>query len=387
MIKRRLTRLLARRLKEFPAVALLGPRQSGKTTLAKTFPGDYFDLEQSEDQLRLDLNWESLVRARRLVILDEAQVLPAVFPRIRGAIDANRRQNGRFLLLGSVSPVLMKNVSESLAGRLAICELPPLFLLELEKKCSEDEMWLRGGFPDGGVLKKRNFPVWERDYLALLAQRDLPAWGLPAKPQVTLKFFKMLAACQGQVWNASKIGASLGLSYHTVNHYLDYLQNAYLILCLPSYHANLRKRLVKSPKIFWRDTGLLHSLWGVSGIQALLAQPGVGASWEGWCINQILAALKTAGEAFDASFFRTSDGREIDLVLKFRKGLWAFEFKLTSSPGPEDMKRLHDTGNLIGVDRCVLVSRSGKIEVNPGLVSTNMRGCLKIILDAKYSID
>ena len=381
MIKRRLTRQLSDRLKQFPAVALLGPRQSGKTTLAKTLSSHYFDLEQPEDQLRLDLRWEALSHSNELIILDEAQVLPGIFPRIRGAIDRKRKQNGRFLLLGSVAPGLMKNVSESLAGRLAICELHPFLLGEVGKKFDADEMWLRGGFPDGGILKKKNFPVWEKDYLDLLAQRDLPAWGLAAKPQTTFRFFKMLAACHGQIWNASKIGASLGLSYHTVDHYLEYLQNAYLILSLASYHANVRKRLVKSPKIFWRDSGLLHALLGASGMESLLSQPWVGASWEGWCINQILAALKTKGKDFEAYFFRTADGHEIDLVLKLPKGLWAFEFKLTSAPGAEDMKRLNVVADLIRADKRFLVSKSHRPIAGSEFISTNIRHCLEIILD------
>lgn len=381
MIKRRLTRQLLDRLKQFPAVALLGPRQSGKTTLARTLSRHYFDLEQAEDQLKLDLQWDSLIRSRELIILDEAQVLPDIFPRLRGAIDARRKQNGRFLLLGSVAPGLMKNVSESLAGRLAVCELYPLLLKELEGKHSEDELWLSGGFPDGGILKKKNFPMWEKDYLALLAQRDLPAWGLAAKSQTTLRFFKMLAACHGQIWNASKIGASLGLNYHTVNHYLDYLENAYLILALAPYHTNIRKRLVKSPKIFWRDSGLLHALLEVQNKEMLLSQPWVGASWEGWCINQILATLKTAGEDFDAYFFRTNDGYEIDLVLKFSKGLWAFEFKLTSAPGAEDMKRLNAAADLIKAEKRLLISKSARSAASSEFISTNIRHCLELILD------
>lgn len=379
MVKRLLRRQVLDRLRQFPAVALLGPRQSGKTTLAKTLPSRYFDLEQSEDQLRLDLQWDSLIRSGERVILDEAQVLPGIFPRIRGAIDAKRKQNGRFLLLGSVAPGLMRNVSESLAGRLAICELHPLLLPEIGKGCDADDLWLRGGFPDGGILKKKNFPVWEKDYLALLAQRDLPAWGLAAKPQTTLRFFKILAACHGQIWNASKIGASLGLSYHTVNHYLEYLQNAYLILSLAPYHANIRKRLVKSPKIFWQDSGLLHALLGVSGMEPLLSQPWVGVSWEGWCINQILAALKARGKDFEAYFFRTNDGHEIDLVLKFPNRLWALEFKLTSAPGREDAGRLNATADLIGADKRLLVSKTERPMLSSEFVSTNIQHCLEII--------
>ena len=275
----------------------------------------------------------------------------------------------------------MKNVSESLAGRLAVCELHPLLLVELGKKYSEDELWLRGGFPDGGILKRKNFPLWEKNYLALLAQRDLPAWGLSANPQTTLRFFKMLAASHGQIWNASKIGASLGLSYHTVNHYLDYLQNTYLILSLPPYSANIRKRLVKSPKIFWRDSGLVHALLGISDREELLSQPWIGASWEGWCINQILATLKTTGRDFEAYFVRTNDGHEIDLVLKFSKGLWAFEFKLTSSPGVEDMNRLGAIAGLIKADKRILVSKSIKSEIGSKSISTNLHHSLEIILE------
>lgn len=380
MIKRLLSSLLRERLKRFPAVALLGPRQAGKTTLAKTLSALYYDLEQSEEQLRLDLNWNSVVRSRQLVVLDEAQAMPAIFPRIRSAIDSDRKRHGRFLLLGSVAPALAKNVSESLAGRLAICELGPLTLKEFKENFDEDNLWLRGGFPDGGILRKKNFPSWQNDYLTLLAQRDLPAWGLPAKPQTTMRFFKMLAASHGQIWNASQIGSSMGLSYHTVNHYLDYLQNAYLIFVLRPFHANVRKRLVKSPKIFWRDSGLLHALLGVGTMKKLLVEPWVGTSWEGWAMNQIILTLQTRGEPFDAYFFGTSEGYEIDLVLEFSKGRWAFEFKLTSTPSPEDMKRLNKAADLIKADKRILISRTNKFEGDSKFISTNIRQCLKQVL-------
>lgn len=380
MFKRLLTRQIKEKLSRFPAVALLGPRQSGKTTLAKTLSSTYFDLEQQTDQLKLDLQWDNLVQGTDLTVLDEAQVMPGIFPKIRGAVDQNRKRSGRFLLLGSVSPALMRNVSESLAGRLAICELQPFILSEIGKKRTGDELWLRGGFPDGGILKKKDYPDWENDYLTLLAERDLPAWGLPAKPQMTKRFFKMLAAYHGQIWNASTVSGSLGLSYHTVNHYLEYLQNAYLVLLLPPYHANIRKRLIKSPKIFWRDSGLLHALLNIPDRETLLSQPWVGASWEGWCINQILGALKTVGENYDAYFFRSSDGYEIDLVLKFSKGLWAFEFKLTGSPTLEDVKRLNIAADLIRADQRILITRTSYPEAGAKFLSTNIRGGLKRLL-------
>ena len=379
MIQRLISPWVQKRLRAFPAVALLGPRQSGKTTLAKKISSVYYDLEQPEEQLRLDLDWDRLIRSNALIALDEAQAMPGIFPRIRGAIDARRKKNGRFLLLGSVAPSLMKNVSESLAGRLAICELSPILLAELKRDAGVADAWLRGGFPDGGILKKNQYPRWQNDYLALLAQRDLPAWGLSAKPQLTLRLFKMLAASHGQLWNASHISASLGISYHTVNHHLDYLENAYLILILKPYFPNTRKRLVKSPKVYWKDSGLLHSLMGVRSAKHLLEQPWAGASWEGWVINQIVSTLQALGEVFEAHFFRTSDGHEIDLVIDFSKGRWAFEIKLTSAPSSRDMERLNAAADLIHADKRLLISQNRTVFSNGRATSANIRHCLELI--------
>ena len=225
-MKRRLAAAVLRaRLARFPAAALLGPRQCGKTTLGRSFSRRYYDAEQPADRIRLDLDWEAVAAGRELVVIDEAQSWPELFPRLRAAIDADRRRNGRFLLLGSVSPALMREVSESLAGRLARVELTPFLLGELDQTARK-HLWLTGGFPDGGVLRRARFPAWQRDYLALMAQRDLPAWGLAARPQVTDRLLHMLATVNGQPWNASALGQSLGLSYHTVNGYLDYLEGA-----------------------------------------------------------------------------------------------------------------------------------------------------------------
>ena len=213
--------------------------------------------------MRLDLEWDRVTASPELVVLDEAQAWPEIFARLRGAIDEDRGRNGRFLLLGSVLPSLMRQVSESLAGRMALVELTPLTLSEFQDEDQRERRWLFGGYADGGVLPGRDYPVWQLDYLDLLAQRDLPNWGLPARAQITGRLLRMLAVAHGQEWNASSIGKSLALSYHTVNGYLDYLEGAFLIRRLPAIHANIRKRLVKRPKVMWRDSGLLHALLNV----------------------------------------------------------------------------------------------------------------------------
>ena len=348
--------LLPGRLASYPAVALVGPRQCGKTTLARSLGGRYYDLEQETDRLRLDLEWADVAASDSLVILDEVQESPEVFALLRGAIDADRRRNGRFLLLGSVAPALMMRASESLAGRLSVVELTPLSFAELDAD-GRERLWLQGGYPDGGVLGEGGFPDWQHDYLNLLAQRDLPSWGLPARPPTTQRLFRMLAASHGQQWNASKLGRGLGLSYHTVNDYLDYLEQAFLVRRLPAYHANVRKQLVKRPKVYWRDSGLLHALMGVAGFEELLRQPWVGASWEGHVIGEILTALQQAGRRFEAWHMRTTDGRELDLVLKVGSDLWAVEVKLTTRPGAADMARLEESADLIGADRRFLLTR------------------------------
>jgi uncharacterized protein len=379
MIKRRLQKLISGRLHSFPAVALLGPRQVGKTTLAKNLSRQYFDLELEEEKLRLDIQWNQLIQSKETIVLDEAQNFPEIFPRVRSAIDQDRKRMGRFLILGSVSPGLMKEVSEFLTGRIALCELSPFSVLELKQQQDED-LWLKGGYPDGGILKARNFPVWQRSYLDLLAMRDLPAWGLPARPQVTRRFFRMLAASHGSIWNASQIGKSLGLTYHTVNTYLDFLEQAYLIRKLPPYFTNIKKRLVKSPKIYFRDSGLLHSLMNASRKDELLVQPWVGASWEGWVIEQILIFLNMENINFDGPYyFRTNDGNEIDLIFITDRTIFTLEIKLSSSPARDDMERLRKAADLIGKCQKVLISKTTHPTESTGLLSTNLRGFLQYL--------
>ena len=380
MLQRQIAALVSARLRAFPAVVVVGPRQCGKTTFAKSLlprrQGErrarYFDLEQPEERVRLDVSWAEVMSDDEVVVFDEAQADPSLFPRLRGAIDQRRSRKGRFLLLGSVAPALMTRVSESLAGRLSVVEMGPLSFLELPGGAARERLWLTGGFPDGGVRSPRAFPQWQRDYLMLLAQRDLPAWGLPSTPQTTERFFRMLAAVHGQAWNASGLGRSLGLTYHTVNAYLDRLEGAFLIRRLPSFHANIGKRLVKAPKVYWRDSGLLHALLGVRTVDDLLAQPWVGASWEGFVIEQVIAARMQRGEPPNAHFFRTSDGREIDLLIDVDGQRWAIEVKLTSSPSEADLRALDQTADLVAADRRILISRVADVADGGRRVSANL---------------
>ena len=357
MIARTQSRLLQQRLAQFPAVTLVGPRQCGKTTLARTLARRYFNLEAPEERTQLDARWEEVIAGDGPVVFDEAQHWPELFRRLRGAIDERRKQNGRFILLGSVAPSLMRDVGESLAGRMAVLELAPFHLGEVDNL---DRLWRCGGFPDGGVLGGEAYPVWQESYLRAMAERDLPMWGLPAKPMVTQRLFRMVAAEQGAILNLSKLGQSLGLSHHTVNAYLDQLEGAFLIRRLPPFMANLRKRLVKAPRLYWRDSGVLHALLRFPSGDDLLAQPWAGASWEGFVIEQILTARAAGGEGCDAYFFRSHDGFEADLVIESGRVREVIEIKLTSGPTPEDLARLANVGDLIKATQLVLLCRVRK---------------------------
>lgn len=379
MIRRLAKSTIRQALAHYPAATLVGARQCGKTTLAKSFKGRYFDLEQESDRVRLDIEWDALVNGRELVILDEAQGAANIFPRVRRAIDAMRKRNGRFLILGSVAPALMRSVSESLAGRNAIIELSPFLVGELATSAMRERLWLTGGFPDGGVVRSAAFPDWCAHYVRLLTERDLPAMGIPSTPQATHRLVRMLAVMNGQSWNASEIGRSMGLNYQTVAKYLDFIEGAFLVRRLPSFHANLRKRLVKAPKILWRDTGLLHALLGINSKDALYSHPSVGASWEAFVVNQVLGTLSARGVAHDAHYFRTSDGYEVDLVLEFGRERWAIEIKLTSDPTRRAFERLESCASMIKATRSVLVSRVANDAVSGVRLSCGIDQLLKEI--------
>ena len=357
MLRRASAPLLRSTLRRFPAATIVGPRQCGKTTLAREIGGEYFDLEQESDRVRLDLEWTRLIAGRTRVILDEAQTYPAVFPRLRAAIDADRSRNGRFILLGSVSPALMHSVSESLAGRMAVIELTPFLWTELTARPMRSRLWLMGGFPDGGVRRPASFPQWANSYLRLITERDLPALGIPCKPQVTQKLLRMMAALNGQQWNASELGRSMGVNYQTVTRYVDFIEGAFLLRRLPAFHVNLSKRLVKAPKIHWCDTGLLHATLGIDSDDALRHHPAVGASWESFVVEQALGTLAALGVPHSAVHFRTGDGYKLDLVIESGRERWAIDIKLTSDPSPHDLARLEKCASMVSATRAILVSQ------------------------------
>ena len=340
MKKRDLEPILHASLRRFPVVALVDPRQVGKTTLARTvarkFDGAvYLDLERPSDAARLsdpELYLEPL--AKRLVILDEIQRRPELFPVLRSLVDA-RRANGRFLILGSASPDLSRQSSESLAGRIVYHELAPFSAHETATGTREKQMalWNRGGFP-GAFLAPTNARslAWREAFIDTHLQRDLPALGVRIPATAMRRFWEMLAHFHGQLWNASKIAASLGVTAPTTKHYLDTLEDTFMIRQLPPFAGNLKKRLVKSPKVYLRDSGLLHALLRIGSTDELLGHPIAGASWEGWVIEQALAA---SGTNTGASFFRTAAGAEIDLVLEKPRGRRiAIEIKLSTAPKP-----------------------------------------------------
>jgi uncharacterized protein len=330
--------LLRRRLEQFPAVALLGPRQVGKTTLAlqlaATTPSLYLDLEASADLARISEPSLFLQRhADKLVILDEVQRLPGLFAELRGLIDAGRRQgqaNGRFLLLGSASVELIRQSSESLAGRIAFLELGGLHALELGADAL-DKLWIRGGFP-GSTLAATDgdSAEWRRQFIRTYLERDIPQLG-PRLPAETLRrFWTMLAHGQGSLLNAAELGRSLGVDSKTVGRYLDLLVDLLLVRRLPPLLANVGKRLVRSPKVLVRDSGLVHTLLGLGDADAVLGHPVAGASWEGFVIETLLAV---APQGCQGWFYRTAAGAEIDLVLEWSpQRRWAIEVKRSLSP-------------------------------------------------------
>lgn len=338
MINRRALLRLRGLLGRFPAVVLLGPRQVGKTTLAKACLADsggiYLDLESQRDIRKLSDPEDYLSqRESHLVVLDEIQRVPDLFPSLRSLIDDGRTRGfraGRFLLLGSASLELIQQSSETLAGRIAYLELHPLDATEIGSAPVE-RLWLRGGFPDSFLAATDALSSEYRDFLIRsYLERDLPLFGSRLASGKLRNLWTMLAHAQGGVANISALARNLEIDGRTMNAHLDLLENLLLVRKLKPWHANAGKRLVKSPKLYIRDSGLVHELLGIDTLETLAGHPVVGSSWEGFVIENLLACAPARTEAY---FYRTSAGAEVDLVLKFRTGeVWAVEIKRGLSP-------------------------------------------------------
>lgn len=320
------------------AVGLLGPRQVGKTTLAREIaakrPSVYLDLERADTRTRLSNPEQYLAeQAGKLVILDEIQQMPDVFRSLRGLIDEGRRSErgeGQFLVLGSASLDLLKQSSESLAGRITYVELGPLCIDEVDH-ASGDRLWLRGGFPKSFLAESDDESMaWRQDFIRTYLERDVPLLG-PRIPAETLRrFWTMLAHTQGSLMQGSRIASSLGVSGQSVMRYLDLMVDLLLVRRLPPWSGNVGKRLVRAPKTYVRDSGLAHALLGLHSLDQLLSHPVAGASWEGMAIETILAAAPRETESY---FYRTATGAEVDLLLEMPGGaLWAIEIKRTTAP-------------------------------------------------------
>ncbi len=338
MIKRRIHDKLVESIDHSPAVGLLGPRQVGKTTLAlemgATRPSLYLDLESPTDRAKLaDAGRYLAEHEDKLVILDEVHRAPEIFQILRGLIDQGRRRGkvgGRFLLLGSASVELLKQSGESLAGRISYLELTPFDATEVDGE-RMDRLWIRGGFPASFLAANDRISLdWREDFIRTYLERDVPQFGSRIPAETLRRFWTMLAHHQAGMHNAATLAQGLGVDGKTVARYLDLLVDLLLVRRLPPWHRNVGKRLVKSPKVFVRDSGLVHALLGLGNKEQLLGHPVVGPSWESFVLETLLVL---APRGTEANFYRTAAGAEIDLVLTLPGGkLWAVEIKRSSAP-------------------------------------------------------
>jgi predicted AAA+ superfamily ATPase len=336
---------MQRALDKVPVVALIGPRQVGKTTLALSFaekaskPCTYLDLELDSDFNKLT-DAEAYLRRfqNELLIIDEVQRKPDLFPLLRGLVDKRKRKGekaGHFLLLGSASRDVLQHASETLAGRIRYLELPPFTVRELAKEAPAhfdlDTLWFRGGFPDSYLAEDDAASWdWRSDFITTYLERDIPQMGVNIPAARFRRFWTMLAHYHGQQVVLSTLARSMELSHTTIRHYLDLLTDFFMIRQLPPWSGNIKKRLVKTPKIYLRDTGVLHRLLQISSFEGLMGNPIVGASWEGFAIEQILNQLD---DRWSYSYYRTHTQVEIDLVLETpRREIWAVEVKRASAP-------------------------------------------------------
>ena len=339
-----------------PICAILGPHQVGKATLAKLFARDYFsdnmaffDLENPEDLARLEEPLLTLSRLTdRLIIIDEVQRKPDLFPILRVLADAPEK-NQKFLILGSASRDLLRQSSESLAGRIGYLELTPFSLSEVKQS---EKLWLRGGFPRSFLAQTDAASyAWRKGYLITFLETDIPALGFSIPPEHLRRFWLMLAHYHGQIFNASELGRSLGISGHTVRSYLDILAGTFMVRILTPWFENLNKRQVKSPKIYLRDSGILHALVGIQDDEQLHIYPKLGAFWEGFAMEEVIRSFGAPKE--DCYFWATQADAELDLLLLQNGKRLGFEFKYTDAPRPT--KSIHIAYNDLKLDHVTIL--------------------------------
>lgn len=345
---------IVKRLHANPAVVLLGARQVGKSTLAEMIIGQfpdamYLDLERLSDLNKL-ADAEAFFQQfqNRMICLDEIQRAPELFAVLRSVIDHNKR-NGQFLLLGSASRELIKQSSESLAGRISYLEITPFSRAET-KDMDMNQLWLRGGYPRSLLNNDEASFQWREDYIRTFLERDIPQLGFHIPANTLGRFWRMLAHSHGQVLNATKLAGSMGVSAHTIRKYIDLLEQTFVVRTLQPWSGNTKKRLIKSPKVYIRDSGLLHALLDIESMEQLFAHPVYGTSFEGFIIENLLTQLPR----WQASFYRTSSGAEVDLVLKKAERTVAIEIKASTSPklGKDNWSAL-DT---LQADQCYVVA-------------------------------
>ncbi len=357
-----------------PVTALIGPRQSGKTTLARIFESSWqgkgevyhFDLEYPPDLARLENPQQALERLNGLVIIDEIQRRPNLFPFLRVLADRQPLPS-RFLVLGSASGHLLKQSSESLAGRISFIELPGFGIDEVPNDQIE-QLWLRGGFPRSFLAEDNSSSYnWREQFIQTFLERDIPNTGSRISPVQLQRFWQMAAHYHAQVWNHSEIARSLGQSDKTMRTYLDLLTETFMVRQLPPWFENVGKRIVKSPKFYLRDSGLLHTLLGISKREEIERHPKLGASWEGFALEQVIRLSQQGRKAF---FWATHSGAELDLLLSIKGCRWGFEFKYTDAP--RLTRSLHIAFENLKLDRLVVVypgkrtySLDTKIDVYP----------------------
>ena len=390
MISRLLGKKIQEALTRSPAIALTGPRQVGKTTLAFAViddtPSLYLDLENRVDlQKARDIETLHAENRKNLIILDEVQRLPEIFPPIRGLIDQERRKGnkaGQFLFLGSASMTLLKQSSESLAGRISYLELFPINLLEYGENDPEkmNRLWLRGGFPESLLADSDETSLaWRIDFIRTYLERDIPQLG-PRIPATTLeRFWTMLAHNQGGILNASNLARGLEVSSPTVGNYLDLMVDLLLVRRLQPWTSNVGKRLVRSPKVYVRDSGITHALLNISDYNALLGHPVVGGSWEGFVIENILSVIPQRVQPY---FYRTTAGSEIDLVLEFpTQEKWAIEIKRNSSPSLS--KGFHTACDEIKADRrYVVYAGADRFSMGEGVTAIPLYDLMQLVMKA-----